>query len=236
MIRVNLLPQELKKRKKVALVDRTLIYVILLIVIELAGLYSVTISQKTKIHSLEDEIVAVQAEIKKYEPLLKMVDEAVSLKERIMQRMTAIQSLEAQRLIWVRTLEELAIVLPDNLWFRTLTFNEADSRIMLTGVSFSIKDVAKLIINLIGSKMFANIVPGPLEKASVGAKNVYNFSCSMTLVQALPQDLTKGEFKLSEQKKQEQKVQRPSDLTAKGREALGVNKDAARQSMQGLAP
>jgi Tfp pilus assembly protein PilN len=240
MIRVNLLPPDLQKRRKVQFIDSTFIYVVLAIVAELLFLYSYNMQQKMQISSLKEEITITEGEIKKYEPILKSVDEAILLREKIKQRTMAIQALELLRPLWVRVFEEFALVIPENLWFSSIKYAESDGKILMNGSSYSLKDIAKLLINLINSKYFNGINLSTIQKGlEVNNTNTYTFNLSMNLVRASAEASGTGEFKMAGKKSQAQKTGesvKKIDLQAKGREALGLDKDNAKKSMEGLAP
>ncbi len=236
MIKVNLLPPDLRKKKKVAFLDKVLIYVILALILEIAGLFFVDWQQKNEIENLIRDISLTRQEIQKYQPILEAINEAEKLRDNIQTRMAAIQSLETQRPLWVKTLEELANVLSDQLWYDEIVYNGQNSKISIQANSYSLNDIAKFMINLMGSAYFREVSLGEVSKEGKES-NAYEFSTSMTLVKDQTK-ATEGEFKIKRKKKEYDKAKdmKPLDLEAKGRDALGVDKDKARKAMEGLAP
>lgn len=236
MIKINLLPPELRRKKKAPIIDKILIYVVLVLVAEGILLYGVSMKQRATINDLEDQIVVVQGEIRKYDRQIKLAEQAKALRDKMNQRMNAIQLLETQRPLWVKTLEELTVVLPDNLWYRKLSYDK--ERITLSGTSYSIRSIAMFIINLLNSKYFDKIGLQVIEKVGgAGGVTAYNYNLSMNLILSSAKE-SAGEFKIkeAETKKGAPAVKKGIDLAAKGKEALGVNKEEARKAMEGLAP
>ena len=209
---------------------------ILALVAEGILLYGVSMKQSATINDLEDQIVIVQGEIRKYDRQIKLAEQAKALRDKMNQRMNAIQLLETQRPLWVKTLEELTVVLPDNLWYRKLSYDK--ERITLLGTSYSIRSIAMFIINLLNSKYFDKIGLQFIEKVGgAGGVAAYNYNLSMNLILSSAKE-SAGEFKIKEagKKKGAPVAKKGIDLTAKGKEALGVSKEEARKAMEGLAP
>ncbi|MFP4459739.1 MAG: PilN domain-containing protein [Candidatus Zixiibacteriota bacterium] len=235
-IKINLLPPELKRRKKVPFIDRTLIYVVFSIILLIVLLVFVNFTQKTRISELESQIKVTEAEIKRYQPLLEAIKQAKTLKSKIQERINAIQTLEVERPLWVNTLREFTAVLPNNLWYNTIKYNSSTSIIELQGQSYSLNDIAQYLINLDKSAYFTGVSLKGISKKSDKKKNEsYEFSLRMTLLR----DQTKaevGEFKIKKEKKKEKNKTdlKKVDLEPKGREELGKEKEKARGSIKKL--
>ena len=64
MIKINLMPPEFRRRRKVPFVDRILIYVLLSIIFQVMFLYFYNMQQKSAIKALNQQIQQTQSEIK----------------------------------------------------------------------------------------------------------------------------------------------------------------------------
>jgi len=121
MIRINLLPPELRKKKRAPLVDRYFIYIILAIGIEIMALFFVNVWQNSEIDRLETQLAQIRAEITKYKAQIRLVNELSALKDNIQSRMDALRNLEQQRPIWINTFSNLSKILPEFVWLKSFT-------------------------------------------------------------------------------------------------------------------
>ena len=116
MIRINLLPEELRKKKKVPFIDRTFVYGLLVLIGEIVILYLVSLSQQTKIAELDGDLAEAQREYENYADIVNKQKEALSLKEELTARMNAVQELENKRAVWVQIITELRKIIPEYVW------------------------------------------------------------------------------------------------------------------------
>ena len=180
MIRINLLPPELRKKKKVPFIDRTFIYGILILVGELILLYLVSLSQQTKVAELESQIAAAQLELDKYQDKIRMLEEATQLRTELANRMSAVQELENRRAYWIQILTELTSLMPEYLWIENFQEN-SPGNLNIAGKGYTLKAIASFMINLIGSKIFADIALGPISQQQFGDLTGYTFTVTMNL-------------------------------------------------------
>ncbi len=177
MLRINLLPPELRKRKKVQIFDRALIYGIIAIIAEILLLYMVTLSQQAKINEIEGEIGFVQVELAKYKDKIALIDEIEKIKVELKTRMEAVQELENKRAFWVKILSNYAQLIPDFLWVNNIT-KKGDSGLESKGNSYNLRSIAIFLSNLINSELFQDVSVGAINK---GKGNTYSFTVNMTI-------------------------------------------------------
>jgi len=234
MIKVNLIPPELRKKKKVPFFDKYLIYVVLILGIVTVGLYFVTQQQKNEIQQLNQEIARVEAEIQKYNEQIKLVEQARELKDKINQRISAIQNLDKTRPMWVKTIEEFSNIIPEFLWVSR--FSEVEKVVTVKGTSHNLTGVANFIVGLIKSNYFDNIRLTYIREQKIKAMGdvpVYSFELSGDLLFMAAEEFS-GKFVSETADETAEEIVKPDKLIAKGRDALGVDKDKAKESLKGL--
>jgi type IV pilus assembly protein PilN len=153
MIRINLLPVREERRKAGA---RNLA---LIMIAGLAG--SVFLSGVLHLKVLHDisstrEITAnTQAEIDRFAPQLKQVEEFKKTKAEIEQKLNVIQGLNEARSGPVRMLDELATHTPDRIWISQVQVE--NGRMVMEGMSLDNELVALFLTALEESAYFKNV-------------------------------------------------------------------------------
>lgn len=238
IIKINLLPPELKKRARGEFFDRTLIYMVFMLILLVVLLVFVNHSQVNQISELNNQIRITEAEIKRYQPQIEAVNEARRMKEVIQKRIDAIQKLEVERPLWVNTMQEFANVLTDNLWYNNIKYSAGTSVVELDGHCYSLSDIAQFLINLRSSDFFTGISLRSISKRTQreGQYDTYQYSIRMTLVK----DILKGElgeFVVTTPRDEEDRrpAYREVDLTPRGPEALGQEREKAREAIHEMA-
>jgi len=94
----------------------------------------------------------LQAEISGLDAKIAEIQELRHRRERLLERLSAIQELQGSRPVIVRNFDELVRVLPDDLYYKTL--KRAGDRISIEGVAKTNNDVSMLMRNLQGSIWF----------------------------------------------------------------------------------
>ncbi len=233
MIKINLLPPELRKKKKVPFIDRTFVYGVLVLIAEVILLYLISLSQQAKIAELESEIASVQLELDKYQEKLKLLHEAQSLRKELTARMDAVQELENKRAYWVKVLSDFVATVPPYLWIDKFE-EKSEGVVEISGKSYTLKSIASFLINLIASDAFSNIKLGPISKQSIGKGEGYGFTLTMRLVGKPKERL--GQFVVDTTKTVEQKLKKGyKGFVESTREKLGLyGKEEAKRMFQGL--
>lgn len=220
MIRVNLLPPELRKKKAIPIIDVTLIYVVFSVVFLFFLLNFITAQQKNKINALERAIAQTKDEIAHYQEIINLVAEVEKIRETISKRVSVIQELEQKRFYWVSKLVQLAQNVPDYLWLSS--FYEEKEKISLKGSAFSIKSIATFIVQLLKNKVFESVSLAFIKEASTEFGKTYYFEMSTKapgIVVAPPPVEAKPEGKESVKAKLERQL---GDREQIKREAAGL--------------
>lgn len=237
MIRINLIPKELRKKKKVPFFDKYLIYIIAILVVIGIVLWVQTTAQQVEIGRLDDEIARVEAEIQQYNQQIKKVEEARALRDKIMTRMSAIQNLDIQRPLSVKMIEDFSKLIPEFVWIEN--FREIERILTLTGKSYNLKGVANLIVGLIESKYFDEIKLNYIRDESP-AQGVsifkYELSCNVKFegAESFAGEFISPGFAPVPATEAAGGPGRARSIVDKGKEALSLDPDLAKESVRGL--
>jgi type IV pilus assembly protein PilN len=145
MIQINLLPVRVQKRKEGA---RQIASVYLLtIVLAMAIIGFLWISYAQQIVSRQNELSALQQEVKKYAKFESALQELTKRKDLIARKLRIIKDLQGDRDSVVRMLALLSIqVPPEKMWFDKLA--QAGSSVTLDGVAQSNEAIVEFMRNL----------------------------------------------------------------------------------------
>ncbi len=235
MIKVNLLPRELRKKKRVPFFDKYFLYVFVCFIVAIGVLWFQTIQQQTEIETLQAEISRVEAEIQRYSQQVKMIEQVQELKDKIQMRISAIQSLELERPFWVKIFEEFGGLIPEFLWIDQ--FTEVEKIVTIKGTSYNLKGVANFIVGLIHSTYTDDVKLNFIREKSSTAEGVtqFGFDLSTKLVVTSAGKYA-GAFVEDDI---EDEVKEPS-VSAKvvplGREALAVEQERTLDAVKNIKP
>ncbi|MFQ6002179.1 MAG: PilN domain-containing protein, partial [Candidatus Zixiibacteriota bacterium] len=127
MIEINLLPKELRRKGRRFAFDKNLIYVGTVAVILVIFFVAVSIFQSFELKSLDKKIAEANKRKEELRKTIELVDALSDLKDKILQRMSAIETLDRNRATWVYILEDLSQRVPDYLWLSVFREQETVS-------------------------------------------------------------------------------------------------------------
>jgi Tfp pilus assembly protein PilN len=196
-IEINLLPVELRKKRKGLAFDKSVallaaVFGSLIVLIVLASVF-----QGIKLKALDAKVAEAQSKVDQYKRNIELVDALVDVKDKLLQRMSAIESLDKNRTVWVRMLEDLSKRVPDYMWLSLLreeptplaavTDSTADStkvsllienptkRLTIEGYSYSLNSLASFLIQLMGSQYFKNMELEYVRRAETKDRKTFAF-------------------------------------------------------------
>ncbi|MCK4427705.1 MAG: PilN domain-containing protein [candidate division Zixibacteria bacterium] len=204
MIEINLLPKELKRRGKGFAFDKNLIYVgmvagglVILFVV-------VSIFQSFKLKALDEKITGAKKRTEELRKNIELVDALTDLKDKLLRRMSAIETLDKNRATWVQVLEDLSQRVPEYLWLSALweeevvsesqAGTEADTsietalsltptrKVNIEGYTYSISSLALFLIRLTRSDYFKNMELQFIKKSEAEKQKTFSFGLSGKLV------------------------------------------------------
>ncbi len=172
MIEINLLPKELQWKRFRITFDRTFLIILgtgAVILVALA-IYSY-VFQLSLISSYEAKVRNAEAEVERFSAEIQKIDEIQKKKEEIIERMTAVQTLDQNRSYWVELMEDLVRRVPEYVWLTAVQQTPAAPRAAATpqaapmpasnssieGYSFSLNALATFLIRLKKSEKFSDI-------------------------------------------------------------------------------
>jgi|GEM_PF-772925 type IV pilus assembly protein PilN len=165
MIRINLLPREVRAEKVPAAM---LLPAGIVLTAVIAIMIPVTISMRTSCSSLHRQMVNLQREIDRFQPQVQRVDEMEKNKTQLQARKNLVLLLENERLTYPVFFEDLLKELPSNLWFTSMTtVKKPDSSmgIDLDIVALDNYVIADFLSNLETSKTFTGADLGTISAA-----------------------------------------------------------------------
>jgi Tfp pilus assembly protein PilN len=193
-IEINLLPRELRKKAKIVSIDKSITYIAGLVAILVILFVAVSVFQNIKLRALDVKIAEAQKKTDELKPNIELVDALTQVKDKIMQRMSAIEALDRSRSVWVRVLEDLSKRVPEYVWLSQLKEEEsaspkADSlkpkapaptesqvrRVTLEGYSYSLNSLASFMIQLMQSRYFANMDLQYVKRAEIKELKTFSF-------------------------------------------------------------
>lgn len=240
-IEINLLPRELRKKSRVTTFDKYLTYVAAFVGILMALFVAVSVLQGIKLKALDVKIAEAQRRTNQLKGNIELVDALTQLKDKILQRMSAIEVLDRNRAVWVRVLEDLSQRVPDYLWFSLLKEEEsgaksstkADSgkastpptpstepevrKVTIEGFSYSLNSLASFLIQLSQSQYFRNMELQYVKRSETKEYKTFSFQLIGDLYH-LPE------------------VETPSTDTSTQKLAGGVSEDDSAMQDPGLSP
>ncbi len=194
-IEINLLPRELRKKTKVITFDKSITYLAALVVILVIAFVVTSVFQSVKLKTLDVKISEAQKKSDELRTNIELVDALTQIKDKILQRLSAIEALDRNRSVWVRVLEDLSQRVPEYLWLSILkeeesaTAPKADSgktitaappespvqRVTIEGYSYSLNSLASFLIQLMQSQYFKNMELQYVKRSDVKEFKTFSF-------------------------------------------------------------
>lgn len=116
MIEINLLPKNYLKGSRTISLGKVGMYVIAAaagVVLMLAG---ITLYQVYQLRSLETNIQRANQRAAMLQRDIKLVDALTDVKQKVQERMSAVERLDRHRSVWVRIMEDIASDVPEFVW------------------------------------------------------------------------------------------------------------------------
>jgi type IV pilus assembly protein PilN len=178
MIKINLLPQEERKRRQP--VGSKKILGILGGVVAAAAMGYGWWWLGGIVDDLQGDIKKAQAELKRYEALAKQVDKFQADKKRLEEKLKIIQTLVAAQGGPVKLLDEVSKALPNDVWLTAMS--RSGKKLDVSGIAFSNFSIANFMTNLSQIATLIQAVDLVVsEKAVVEQVPVERFTITMEL-------------------------------------------------------
>lgn len=204
MIEINLLPKELKKKGRGITFDKSLIYGGTVVGILVILFVVVSIFQSLKLRAVDKKIAEAKRRTEELRKSIELVDALTDLKDKLLQRMSAIETLDKNRSTWVHILEDLSGRVPEYLWLSMLKEEEAAPdepqagaadtsvqaaesasprrKVNIEGYTYSINSLALFLIQLMRSDYFKNMELEFIKKSEMEKQKTFSFGLSGELI------------------------------------------------------
>lgn len=196
-IAINLLPRELRGKRRGIAFDKNLTLIAAFAGILVVLIVGVSVLQGIKLKALDKKIADAQRRTDELNRNIELVDGLTDLKDKVLKRMSAIDALDRSRAVWVRVLEDLNRRVPDYLWLSLLMEEESQDeatpdtstdgtvsspwleslakRVTIEGYSYSLNSLASFLIGLMGSQYFENMELQYVKRAVVKEYKTFSF-------------------------------------------------------------
>ncbi len=184
MIRINLLPEEFRPRKRKLRITRRWGYVTGAVVGLFLILMALTLVQQSRLGRLQEDIRETRIEAERQKADLKLVQELSVLKEKILQRMQVVEKLNRNRTRWIEILAALSKSVPEDTWLIAFKENpvSGEARAAIEGMSFSLRPIAFFMDHLEETQWFSHPQFAYAQRIPVSDGMAYNFEIQVGLL------------------------------------------------------
>jgi type IV pilus assembly protein PilN len=182
MIRINLLPEEDRaKKKELRLPEMSTVYLIAAVVIFIAAIVVTSTVQGHKVRSLESKIEEAKEESRKLAPQLAKIKQITREREEVNRRLSLITSLDRHRYYRVKLLNDISYKLPANCWLTDVS-ELSPNNFAISGITFSNFTVADMMSNLEKSQLISSVDLKIAERGMIKKREVMKFSLSANVM------------------------------------------------------
>jgi len=176
MVRINLLPVRVSKKKEAGKQQLLLLFVLLL-----GGLAVNWIWHSARERQLDERVERVKKLNADIAALDKIIGEVKTIRERqeeLKRKLDVLEKLKQGRSGPVKMLEELAGITPKRLWLTKLT--EKDGKVVFDGSAITIEDVSEFMRHLKSSRFFTAVELQKTTSKKLNAYRVVDFTITAT--------------------------------------------------------
>ncbi|RKX21974.1 MAG: hypothetical protein DRP35_03075 [Candidatus Zixiibacteriota bacterium] len=123
MIEINLLPKDYRKKSLSFSMGKTGVFAVAGGVGVVIMLFVVTLFQLNQISNLDENIQKAKQRASMLQKDIRVVDGLIDVKNKITQRMNAVEKLDSHRSSWVRIMEDMARNVPEFVWMQKFEDN-----------------------------------------------------------------------------------------------------------------
>jgi len=185
MIRINLLPsEERSSKRKISLPTISggaVLWVTLGVFVYAGAVAGIWVLQSRKITDYETKIQALKDESARLAPQLAKIRKLTAEREEVNKRLGIIASLDKDRYLHVRMMNDLAVQVPDNCWIEEVD-ETGGSSVNIKGVTFSNFIIADFMTSLERSGRFSDITLAKAQEGDIDDVRVVKFEVSAKLV------------------------------------------------------
>ena len=185
MIKINLLPSdERATRRKISLPTISggaVLWVSLGVFVYAGAVAGIWVLQSRKITDYETRIQALKEESARLAPQLAKIRKLTAEREEVNKRLGIIASLDKDRYLHVRMMNDLAVQVPDNCWVEEVN-ETGGTGLEIKGVTFSNFIIADFMTSLEKSGRFTDVALTKAQEGDIEEVRVVKFELSAKLV------------------------------------------------------
>jgi type IV pilus assembly protein PilN len=178
MVRINLLPVRVSKKKEAG--RQQLVLFVLVAVLGIIGNYFWNDSRASELAGREKKLAATRAEIAQLDRIIGEVRNIKDQQQQLREKLGVLAQLKAGRAGPVKMLDELASLIPKQLWLTKL--EEKGGTVSFVGTAGSIDDVSEFMSALKGSRHFRSVELGRTAAKGDGSLRLVEFTLSAAVV------------------------------------------------------
>jgi len=170
MIRINLLPIRAEKKRET--LRQQIVLAVAVVVLLFAGIAAVHVMLSNDIADLQARITQRRAEISRLQAIIGEVREFKKKKRELEEKIEVIAQLEARQRGPVRVLDELARIVPKEIWIERL--KDSGGAISLEGFAIDNQTIARFMTSMEASPWFQGVrleVTKQVTRAGVDLKS-----------------------------------------------------------------
>ncbi|GAV21259.1 type IV pilus assembly protein PilN [Mariprofundus micogutta] len=179
MIRINLLPYRVARRQQQIMHHVSIFFGVVIIAALLA--LSAHTASSLQLADLKEETLLLQKQNAELKHKIGKIHNLDALRTDVERKLKTVDRLQEGRFHSLKTLHEVAQVIPENVWVKTLKHSGTD--ITLSGLGESNKAVANFMRKLDRSPLFDNVQLTVISRVMVNGLPVRSFNLKIRRVE-----------------------------------------------------
>lgn len=172
MVRINLLPVRVSKKKEAG--KQQLVLFAVLLLGGVVGNVMWTANRADELKKKEANVAKTRADVARLDQIIGEVNSLKTQQEELQKKLNVLDNLKKGRIGPVKMLDELAQITPKRLWLKAM--QEKDGQISFDGTASSNYDVSQFMENLLSSKYFSDVELKKTTAKSEGGFRVVDFT------------------------------------------------------------
>lgn len=178
MIIINLMPEELRRKKRTPLPH---LLSLLALALTLAGVAMLYLAKQSEVSAVQAEIDKLDAQFAQLQPVAKEHATLTEAQGQLVDRVIAIKEIIADRVIWSERLARLAKLTPNDYWYTRLWITQKDYPVTKQKVSTEtgqpeVDKEGKPVMETVKEKRDVLVVEGTMLKGSKNMQSPYEFA------------------------------------------------------------
>ncbi|HET6437351.1 MAG TPA: PilN domain-containing protein [Anaeromyxobacter sp.] len=174
MVRINLLPVRVSKKKEAG--KQQLLLFVLVLVVGLLANFWFHQRRAAELDEVEKRVGKTRADIAQLDKIIGEVKSIRTQQQQLQEKLDVLDKLKQGRTGPVRMLEELAGIVPRRLWLKKM--EEKAGKVTFSGAAASVDDVSVFMGALKNSKYFADVELKKTESKTEGTFHIVEFTIS----------------------------------------------------------